>query len=83
MFHAMCHYFWPVRDLVKMDYYFRHICLSVCLSVCPYEITSLPLGHIGIKFENIFFFRKSAEKLKSHKNQAKTRLLHMKTNIYF
>ena len=35
--------FWRVRKTAKSDYYFPHVCLSVCLSVRPHGTSRPPL----------------------------------------
>jgi hypothetical protein len=46
IFATLCVFFWRVPKLVKRDYCFRYISLSV-LSICPHEITRLPLDRLS------------------------------------
>jgi len=47
-----------VRKIAKSDYYRRHVCLSVSLSVCLLSAwnNSAPTGRIFMKFDIGFFF---------------------------
>jgi len=66
------HSFRCVRKITKSNYYFRYVCLSVHPSVRLPAYNSAPTERIYMKFEYMFFFFKSVEKmygsLKSHKN---------------
>jgi len=39
--------FGRVRKLARSDFYFRYVCLSVCLSVRPHGTTRLPLNGLS------------------------------------
>jgi len=42
------------EKIAKSDYWLRHVCLSVCLSVCPYGTIRLRLDGFSwnLKFED-------------------------------
>ena len=72
-----------VRKIAKSDYYLRHVCLSVCLSVCPHGANRLPLDGfsrnlISEYFSNICWENSSFPKIWEEK-----RVLNVKTSLCF
>jgi hypothetical protein len=55
-----------VHTIAKSNYQLHHVCLYICLSVCPSTWNnSAPTGWIFIKFD-MSVFQKSIRKLKFH-----------------
>ena len=72
-----------VRKIAKSDYWFRHVCLSICLSVRPQGTTRLPRN--GFSWNLIFedFPKICRENSSLFKIWQELRVFYMKTDILF